>query len=102
MRYLNRLVTIPALALLLMIAPACSATAGHKAGQINRDPGNSSRRISLRPLYEPGRAKALYLSGYAGANYAPSGPGGLLYPSTYRQATGLGPHSTLRMLHHRD
>ncbi len=94
MRGLSRRFMIPALAILLSVAPACNATAGHKWGQGARTPDGSTRRLSLRPLYEPSRAKSLYLSGYAGANYAPSGRGGLLYPSTYRQATGLGLHST--------
>ena len=93
---------IIALSALLSVAPACTATAGHKWGKSAPAAGanGAQRRISLRPLYDPARTKKFYLGGYAGANYTPSGPGTLMYPSTYKQATNLGPHSTFNFPWH--
>jgi len=83
----------------LIVAPACNATAGNRWGRWTGTPAATSpqRRISLRPLYDPSRAKKFYLSGYAGANYATNGSSGSVYPSTYKEATNLGPHSTFNL-----
>ncbi len=92
----RRVGLIVALAALLCIAPACNATAGgHKWG--SGQPSNSVVRQAFRPLFAPDRGHQFYLSGYAGAAYpsrrraaAPA-----VYPSTYHQATGLGPWAVL-------
>ena len=84
-RLRGRVLRTVALAALLSVAPACSATAGNKWG--SGQPSGSIVRRVFRPILEPQVTKQFFPSGYAGATYGP-GPGMRVYPSMYRRATG--------------
>jgi len=78
---------IPALSALLAVVPACSASAGHKWGLFGPR-STPDGRVALRPAFPPpGRTKPLYLSGYAGATYAPLRP---YNPTSYTAGHGHG------------
>lgn len=89
----RRTLFAPALAALLTIAPACSASAGHKWGQglgLRSDP-TATNRSAMRPTGSPlARTRPLYLSGYAGENYGPGGAASPLNPTGYRVRTRGG------------
>ena len=91
-RLRGRMVRTVAVAALLSVAPACSATAGGNTWGSGQPSGSLVRR-AFRPLFEPQRTKPFYLSGYAGATYGP-GPGMRVFPSMYRQAAGHGACAT--------
>ena len=65
---------IPALALLLAVVPACTASAGHKFFGGRGVAGTTPGRVAYRPILAPSN-KQFYLSGYAGAVYPPLGAG---------------------------
>jgi hypothetical protein len=81
---LRRTFLIPVVAILLAIAPACNATAGHRYPKGSNVVADPSGRVAYRPIYyELFRPKTLYLSGYAGATYPP-----VLNPTAFRARTG--------------
>jgi hypothetical protein len=81
---LRRTFLIPVVAMLLAIAPACNATAGHRYPKGQYVAADPSGRVAYRPIYnELLRPKTLYLTGYAGATYAP-----VLNPTGFRARTG--------------
>ena len=84
------------------LAPACSASAGHKGGTLRPGAASGSGRVAYRPAFPDQPGKAFYLSGYAGANYGPAGagPGYSPYPRTYRQATGYTLSNGFNLFHH--
>ena len=65
---------IASLALILAIAPACAATAGHKAPCAASPQGTAGANTVFRPVYGAAPTRPLFLSGYAGVNYAAGAP----------------------------
>ena len=64
---------VAGLALLMVVLPACSASAGHKWPWSRGE--SASGNVVYRPVY-PGRpTKPLYLNNYAGVVYPPLGAG---------------------------
>ena len=74
---------IASLALVLAIAPACAATAGPKAPCAASPQGSAGANTVYRPVYGAAPTRPLFLSGYAGVNYAAGAPGAVLSPTGY-------------------
>ncbi len=72
---------IAPLALLLAIVPACAATAGSKAPCAPSPQGSAGANTVYRPVYGATPTRPLFLSGYAGVNYAAGAPGAVLSPT---------------------
>jgi hypothetical protein len=72
---------VAALAMLMVVLPACSASAGHKWPWSRRDP--ASGNVVYRPIYSGLRTKKpLYLNNYAGVVYPPVGSGRAVNPTS--------------------
>ena len=59
-----------AIGVLSFVVPACRTPGGPPPPWV-RSPDTDSTRVALRPLFDPERRRTFYISGYAGANYAP-------------------------------
>ena len=79
---------IASLALILTLAPACAATAGPKAPCRRRRRARRGRNTVFRPVYGAAPTRPLFLSGYAGVNYAAGSPRAVLSPTGYADRPG--------------
>jgi hypothetical protein len=74
----------PALAMLLAVAPACSATAGHHRQKAQEPVAAPSGRVAYRPIYSRLlQPKTVYLNTYAANPYPP-----VLNPTAFRARAG--------------
>jgi hypothetical protein len=79
---------IASLAFILAIAPACAATAGHKAPCAASPQGTAGANTVFRPVFGAAPTRPLFLSGYAGVNYASGAPRAVLSPTGYTDRPG--------------
>ena len=87
-RPLRRSCPIASLALILIIAPACAATTGPKAPCAASPQGSAGASTVYRPVYGASPTRPLFLSGYAGVNYAAGAPRAVLSPTGYAERPG--------------
>ena len=87
----QRLTRLVLLVTLLIVAPACSSSAGNLRGNGEGRGlgGRLADRLAYRPVYpEPNpvpRTRPIYLSGYAGAQYGPDARARRpVYPTTFQ------------------
>jgi hypothetical protein len=59
-----------AIGALTLLVPACRAPGGPPTPWV-RSPDTDSTNVTLRPIFDGERRRTFYISGYAGANYAP-------------------------------
>jgi hypothetical protein len=59
-----------AIGALVLSVPACKSPGGPPAPWV-RSPDADSTNVTLRPIFDPERRRTFFISGYAGANYAP-------------------------------
>ncbi len=78
---------IVTLSAILIVLPACSATAQHQGLRADCPPGSTpTRRSAFRPILSQLPSRTYYLSGYAGATYPPLGQRAPVDPTTTRAA----------------
>ena len=59
-----------AIVALSVLVPACKSPGGPPAPWV-RSPDSDSTNVTMRPAFDGERRRTFYISGYAGANYAP-------------------------------
>lgn len=59
-----------AIVVLSLLLPACRAPGGPPPPWV-RSPDTDSTNVTLRPIFDGERRRTFFISGYAGANYAP-------------------------------
>ena len=80
---------VACMALILAIVSACAATAGPKAPcAASPQGGLAGANTVFRPIYGAAPTRPLFLSGYAGVNYAAGTPGAALSPTRYDDRPG--------------